>query len=403
MVGPGRPAGERSARRGRVTVPLSDDLVRFVRRSGDTPVLSAYVHSAFHDPAAKHAWRTELRRVLRVARARCADDEEREEYDACAARLMTALPSESVLHRLPGWFGAVGCDGEIVATGLLRPVQTAVYWQHGPFLPPLLTADVPAPVWLLLVDSATAQLRRLDHDGWEDIAHTDHGLPQVEAGHMGSPSAVGFHGGTRGETATEHRQRREREVWDTLRTEIVRWLSDRVDADGLVLIGGIEALAHQIIEQLPPAVAVRTHAAPALRRGIPDTDLRSKALELVPVLQAARQERWLHDLLERAYTDRHAALGLDAVRRAVVAGAVERVVLSDHFLQAHPEDADRVTADAIRQGAVAESLERAASPLVDQRAGGIAARLRFAVPFAASGVAEHLGDSAVVPSSPTIV
>ena len=103
-------------------MPLSDDLVRFVRHSGDTPVLSAYVHSAFHDPAAKHAWRTELRRVLRVARTRCADDEEREEYDACAARLMTALPSESVLHRLPGWFGAVGCDGEIVATVSSRSV-----------------------------------------------------------------------------------------------------------------------------------------------------------------------------------------------------------------------------------------------------------------------------------------
>jgi peptide subunit release factor 1 (eRF1) len=100
--------------------------------------------------------------------------------------------------------------------------------------------------------------------------------------------------------------------------------------------------------------------------------------------EAARRRRGrrnrllLERVLEHAGALGRGANGVPDTQRALRSEAVDLLVLSPAFLRVSPEQAERFVRGALLQGADVEVLSGDAANYLDDRAEGIAARLRFA-------------------------
>jgi peptide subunit release factor 1 (eRF1) len=87
----------------------------------------------------------------------------------------------------------------------------------------------------------------------------------------------------------------------------------------------------------------------------------------------------LDRLLERMIPQGRGEAGVPATQRALHAQAVDLLLLSPEFLEAHAPLAEHAVHAALAQGADVEVLSGEAAAHLNQAAGGIAARLRFAI------------------------
>ena len=87
------------------------ELYQLLRELADTRVLSVYLDTRATDPAMRNAWRPTLLAGLRAARARIADDGERDTFDRAAALLDDPFPAPGGLWGAPGWVAFVTAEG----------------------------------------------------------------------------------------------------------------------------------------------------------------------------------------------------------------------------------------------------------------------------------------------------
>ncbi|MBI3568825.1 MAG: hypothetical protein HY084_11570 [Gemmatimonadetes bacterium] len=372
-----------------MSVPL--DVLDFVKAHRVERTLSAYLDGSTTDPAERRHWRVELKQEITRLRDALAGATraERDQFEGCVSRLLERVPPGEQMPGTPGWVCFCSASGDVHTEALPTRTTTLVVWRDGPFVVPLLSADVADHAVLAIVDWNGAGLWRLA-DG--RLAHgasvtTD---AHIDVGpHMGDAPRRGFHGGTRGNTQTDEAQRQLREARARMIDATAHRIASMANGDVCVVVGGAAEAAAALVKALPQGLAVRTVVAPDLRVQSPNGEVVRLARATLARLNEHRQAQRLDEWQRLAHRGGHAAFGLESIAAAAIAGAVERIVVSRRLCADDPDRVEDIVQLALIDGARVETAGDALSERLDAEAGGIAAELRF-VPAA-------VGDDAAAP------
>lgn len=346
-----------------------------------TKVLSVYLDTRVTDPAMRDAWRPALLSAVRAAGASVTDAAERERFERAAAFVRDPATPPGGMWGAPGWVAFATEDGVRYATDL--PVQPTplVEWGEGPVIAPYMRAlKQRHPVIVAVVESRSARLYRYALGRLETLAQLE--APGEEPSGAGAPAAAprgSSYPAARGAPDTEVAARRRTAAFQRLATALADRLETLAGDTGWVLIGGTSEWAHHAREALGRQLEGRVLVSPTLHHGATDAEIVREAKDAATELRAARGRVIVERLLDQAGAHTRAEVGLDAVRRALRASAVDLLLVSQEFLRTHERDAESAVRAAIEQGATVEVPSGDASETLDRAAAGIAARLRFPV------------------------
>lgn len=183
----------------------------------------------------------------------------------------------------------------------------------------------------------------------------------------------------RSATGTERVRRRQDAAFDRLASALADRLAELAGDDAWIVLGGMWEKARHAAEALPKPLADRTTVANGLGNGAAARDIIEAAKHGATTLRAAHGQALLDVLFERAGAPRPAARGVPEVQRALLADAVDLLLLSPTFVYGDTKEAESIVRSAIVQGAQIEVLSGDAAARLDREAHGVGARLRFAL------------------------
>lgn len=357
------------------------ELQDLVRELDGVPVLSLYVDARVTDPAMRHAWRLAMSAALRAERARLTDDDARAAFDRAARFVDDPVPPLDGAWGTPGWAAFLTADGPRYAAALPVRVPMLAAWRSGPLVSPYLRAlKQHRPVIVAVVGSRSVRLYRYAMN--ELTALPEVSLSTEDGAGVAPKSAVSrgsAYPAARGALDTEHAARRQRAEFQRLATALAHRLGELAGHDGWVLIGGTAMWARVAADALPGELAARTLVSPELDHGDADDAIVHLAKDAATTLRAAHSGVMLNQLLERAGAGGRATAGVPATQRALQARAVDQLLLSPEFVTDEAMLAEELVRAALTQSAEVEVVSGDAATQLDLAAGGIAARLRFAL------------------------
>ncbi|WP_236646377.1 hypothetical protein [Gemmatirosa kalamazoonensis] len=183
----------------------------------------------------------------------------------------------------------------------------------------------------------------------------------------------------RGALDTERADRRRGALFRRLAASIAARLAELAGDDGWILIGGTREWARLAAGTLAPRFADRLLVSASLDHDATDRQIVDAAREAASGLRAMHGRALLDRLLERMLPQGRGEVGVPATQRALHAEAVDLLLLSPQFLETDAPVAENAVHAALAQGADVEVLSGEAAAHLDRAAGGIAARLRFAI------------------------
>jgi hypothetical protein len=365
---------------GREAMLTQDELAPLAHSLETTKVLSAYLDVTARDPALRHAWRTELHCALRRIRDGIAADQH-------AERAALSRAADVLEERLTNELGAGATRGVVAfaSSQQLHHVETScvhmptvVAWDSGPRVAPYLRLlRARRTVILAEVNAEGARLYRYRNGALESLEHLRAHVATEPHYHMGSMPRQGFHTGTRGATGTDAAQRELRAGTRRMLQELARRLTVLAGAESWVVIGGTPQSAKAAQAALPVSLAHRTVVRPQLHIWASDAEIRDAAERAASELQDAEDLEGVDSAIAQAAGARRGATGAEATLRALASGAVEDLYVSDAFIQRSPEDAEAAVRGALANGARPQIVCGDAADLLNEKAQGIAARLRY--------------------------
>ena len=358
----------------------TSELYALARALSQRKVLSIYLDNRITDPSRRHAWRAALVTALRSARQEITEARERAAFDRAAAFLDHPVPLPGGMWGAPGWVAFATTDGPAFIGELPVRTETIVTWRDGPAVAPYLRAlKQHRPVIVALVQSRLVNLHRYAHGTLEPLDGIGvltsspvraHGRPTFERAGRGYPAP-------RGAVTTEIARRRQTAAFDRLATTLAARLSLLAGADGLILFGGAPEWSRLASEALPRVLQDRILVSPTLRHDAsPDENVRA-AKRAARELRARRGRAIVAHTLGRV--GRRAVAGVPALQRALHLKAVDLLLLTQRFLHLERNRAEDLLHAALGQGSDVEVLSGESATLLDGTAGGVAARLRFAI------------------------
>jgi hypothetical protein len=360
---------------------LTLDELRAMRgRTAGRPVLSVYLAAEEHDPAQRTAWRRRLDALLDAARAE-ADAAQRGQFDAARARVEDAVAPVTGFLPGPGWAAFAAPDTLLWHGSLPAPAPDRAAFRSGPLLAPALRSLKQArPVLLALVDERRARVFRYVA-GAATETHDLRADPYIDdLSDANTSKRAATHSGVRGATATDAARR-------TLQIEMGRMLDDvaalvleLAGDDAIVLYGGSTEAAAGLRRRIAERLGDRADEDAGLYLAMPAPAVEAAIERLASRVSVRLQAAAVEEVLEHAGTAGRAVLGRDAAQRAAEAGQVDRLLLSRGFTAAAAEDAERLIGLTLDRGGDVEEVGGAAGALLDERAGGVGARLRYARP-----------------------
>ncbi|HLA89645.1 MAG TPA: hypothetical protein VJL28_04345 [Gemmatimonadaceae bacterium] len=358
---------------------VARQVLQLVKAHHDVQTLSVYVDGSATDPAERHHWRVALENELARVRASLheAMRAEREAFEACAGRLLQELPPAGAMLGAHGWAGFSSVSGDVHTEALPSSVPTSVSWERGFRILPYLAAADPGPAIVVVADQHRAVIHALAGLDLRELEVVE-SHPHVEVGpHMGSTPRQGFHPGTRGEARRDAAERQTRSATDRFIAEAAGRVRMRAGDRTYVLLGGAAEAVARLAGALPETLAARTSIASALHADATPAVILRLAREALATARAGRQRQLVSDLVDRAGQQGRAALGREAVARALELGAVDLLLLSSAALSHEAREAEALVRAALAEGADVEVLTDVPGALLDAEAGGAAARLRF--------------------------
>jgi len=359
-----------------------DDLQALQRELANSEVLSVYLDSRTTDPAMRETWRPALQNLLRDARAQIDDERARAQFDRAAAHLRDPQPSPGGTWGAPGWVAFVTADGlRLVADLPVAPGALAA-WRNGPVIAPYLRAlKQLRPVIVALVDSSGARLFRYALDELESLADlTASGAEAPRAGRPTAPSAAGLSGpAPRGALGSEAGSQRRSAAFERFLNSLGERLSELAGSQSWILLGGTPQWAGLAGEALARQFAGRLLVSVALEKDATAGEIVEAAKHAATELRAAQGLALVDRLIEHAGGSAPAVAGVPAIQRALRANAVDLLLVTPRFISAHEREAEDFVREATQAGGDVEVPSGDAAERLDRAAGGIAARLRFAI------------------------
>ncbi len=361
---------------------VSTQYIDYVRDHQQTPVLSVYLEGGLTDPAAMRAWLVTLREAVSTERKRveARPAVERTHFEEAVGRMYDALPSHEVVHNAGAWCYLGAANGDVLATLLPMPVTTTVTWQRGVVILPFLAAHRTDRVFVLQIDHDRMHLHQCVNGELQTLEELEATIGVGAGDHMGDASGVGYHSGTRGATLTDQLQRRKSDARSRMASAAYQRVTTLLQTPSLMVIGGANDVVRHFVAELPEAIGDRVIAAEDLRMHTPPSEIIQLTHEAREELLAERQVRWFARLREQAYDDQHAALGPRAAQRATTVGAVDQLMLTEHYRQRHPAEAETMALATLLHGGTVTLASSTVADEMDRDAGGVAARLRYALP-----------------------
>lgn len=358
------------------------ELTDLVRTLGSANVLSVYLDTREHDPAMRDAWRARLATALRAARV-ATPEHERPAFDRAATLLADSLANAGSLSTTPGWAAFVTEHTTHHAAELPVRPGTLVEWRDGPVVTPYLRAlKQQSPVIVALIESGSATLYRYERGSLEplgSVAAPDTADPAASTAVRAAPRGSA-RPAPRSAVATEAAHRRRVTTFDRLVPRLAAVVTPLVGDDGWLLVGGTAPWAFLAAQRLPSHLATRAITAAALSGAAPPNDIAAAAKQAASTLRSRTGLPAVNGLVEHAGGGAsRAAAGVPAVQRALVAGAVDRLVLSPEFARRERRLAEDMVRAALAQGADVEILSSAAAEHLRHAADGIAAQLRYPI------------------------
>lgn len=345
-------------------------------------VLSAYVHFAAGDPASRQAWRTHLDHALKDLRLRVADSpRDCIRLERCIVHLEQAL-AEAVRQGTVSWCAFVTESGVRETHALSVRLPTIAIWSQGACLAPYLRVLREADVAVI----AVADSRKVDlyqYVDWTLVsADTIRAHHAVESpAHMSAPASPRFHHGTHGTSGHDAAQRSLLAGRDRMLDDVAERIERLAGDDSWVLIGGIRGIAAHLADRL-------SHFESRLLARIP-LDVHASRADIVAATRSAagrlRDRRDTAAVTELSALEKAgiASLGEAPTTRALGEERVGHLYLTMQFLDTNAADAEQAVRAALDQHAEISLVSSEAAAHLDQ-IGGIAARLRYHVPAAAS-------------------
>lgn len=358
-----------------------EELARLTRSLQDRKVLSVYLDVASRDPARRFVWRTMLDDSLRRIRDGTPPppDKERAALDRAVALLEEHLASARGGGTARSWVG-FACGEEVHhAEALSVRTPVVVAWGKGPRVAPYLGAlRQRHPVILAEVSAERARLYRYADGKLDRLEELRAHVTIEQQRHMGNAPRRGFHTGTRGATGTDAAQRELREGRRRMLHELAHRLAVLAGDDGWILIGGTPLPAKAARAALPDALVRRSLILSEMHIWASDAEIRECAESGSAMLQDAQDLGAVSDALrESGMGHGRGVAGPEATLRALDTGAVEKLYLSERFIERSPETGDDAVRSALLHGALPEVVRGAAADRLDHFAEGMAARLRY--------------------------
>lgn len=357
------------------------DVQSLVRDLESTKVLSVYVETRVTDPAMRDAWRPALTTALREIGANLPDGE-RAEFERARETLRQAVPPPDGVRGAKGWIAFADASGIRHASHVPASCPTLAVWRDGPLVAPSMRVlKGHRPVLIAMVDSRSARVYRY---AWGSLSELPEAGQSVEEAPVpGAPRVPEGRGakqtGPRSMTGTEKEDRRESAAFDRLAAALAKRLDALATDDGWVVVGGTKEHARQVAAALPARLAHRWTVPTGLDSDAGDDDIIAAAKLAAKSLRAAQGKALLDELVEQGGANGRSAMGLAATQRALLANAVDVLVTSSAFLTSDPEQAEATVRGTLLHGGGVEVLSGDAGTRLDAVAGGVAARLRFAV------------------------
>lgn len=317
----------------------SQQLRELVSSLSSRHVLSVYLDGHADDPLLRDVWSKVL--DLEVSRIRASvppdDREQLAELDRCIA-LLDARTSR--LRRgigAPGWAAFITAESVAYAEPQTVPMPTLVAWRWGVLVAPYLRAlKEDTPAFIAVIDDARADVYRYLRGRLTSV------------GHAGSDA------------------------------ELDALLIATADGDSWVVIGGAEEGARRAFASLPDCLARRAVLTTDLAGHATPYEIAAAAALGASTLRRARDSQYVDAMLELSSTPARAVTGLQATREAVDAGAARELMLTRHFIEHQPDEAEDVVRAASGEEATIEVVSGEAAELLDDQGEGIGALLRFA-------------------------
>lgn len=354
-------------------------LIALERSLRGRPVLSVYVSGRVADPADRDRWRVELDAALARAggQLRGAAHADRAAFERATEAIVREIaPADTV--GAPGWVAFATADGIQRVDDLPVPVPLGVYYETGIHLSPALRAlKESRPAIVAIVDSRLARFYRYRGAMLERAGAVRAHAHVEPPSHMGTPPRRGFHTGTRGSTGADAAARERRAGRARMMRDVAARLERLAGVNGWILLGGTPAAAREARAALPARKAERVLVVPALQIWSTEAEITERAAWGATELRRREDLAAVRVVLERRAANGHGAARLAATRRALEAGAVQRLFVTLHFLEGHPDEAEAIVREAIAERARVEVVSGDGAELLDAEGDGVGALLRF--------------------------
>ena len=359
------------------------ELMQLAETFRDQQLLTVYLHTTVANPADRHRWHAQLEQALHALRGQTAtaSHAERSALEDAIRQLKAWLETPAAASHAPGLLVVVDAHEVRIALPLDTVVATLATWQRGVLLAPLLReVSRGESAAVMVADARRVHLYRFSPPRHIERLETleSHAELDVER-HLGGANA-GFHPGTRGGTASDEVDRHLLALRDRLYAEAIVRAHDVVGKEGWIVLAGNTRAVTALGALVPRPSAQRVLVVDGIDMHASPTEI-AQAVAAVTVSRADQLDvELVRGLMEEQGTRGRAVAGLRATRAMLDREGVADLVLSERFVELYPADADDMLRHAFHQGALVREVHGAAALEIDERAEGVVARLRYALP-----------------------
>ncbi len=361
-----------------------EELVQLHRRTDGSRVLSVYLPGPAHDPALRDESITLLERgASRIRQALSeAPHHEREAFLAATEHAVRALQRET----RPGGREGIVIFSQAEAVRhvgwLFASAPVVVEWRDGIVVAPYLRslADT-RPSIVVLVDSRAARVLRLEEAALEPLDSFAVEVHSAEPVHMGEAPRPGFHHGVHGATGTDETMRREAAAFNRMLSELVHRVASLMSLDVWLVVGGMPESVRHLVAALPRGMNSRVQVVGGLTTTSSDAGVVRAATVAIEELARRRDSVLVELVLDRAKAGGRSASGWRQTRIALEERAASEVLLSRRLLEGSLERAETLARMAMDGGARVDVVTGEGALHLDRDSGGVAAELRFPLPF----------------------
>lgn len=357
-----------------------EKLLALYRNHSAETVLSVYMNSDQHDPAARSAWRVRLERNAAEVRSRLdgSDADGHQAFDSALTLLRKEIGVEDDAF-LPGrgWVGFATPTAVIYSDRLPVPMPDLVRWERGIRVAPYVRAlKQNRPVLVVLADSREGRIFQYREGRLDQIEHLTADTEVGDLTDVGSRKRATQRSGMRGKTGTDAAQNILETAASRLTSRIVEELEQRSD-NALLVIGGVRervAALQTALSRFDDRMAVRESMHLDMNHSEIVQEVEAAASALTGQLHDALLER----VTESASPGGKGCLGRDLTEQALRDERVRVLLVSSSLARRDPDYADRLIGTAFgTSGAEAHLIAGAAGERLDAAGDGVGALLHY--------------------------